>query len=577
MINMPIQANENPNHTASVNWLGKSLAVLLWSATWIWFACGFWLFGFDFKIAMVLVTIGCYSVGWYCYSRGWDLVANHVIVATLMVGGLATMNAVAPSAQTSQLIILSVLISFVLFKWPEHRIIIGCYIILAIVFITLTIVSDYDLLGIQIGENEAVFSIFYPVMLVTSLSVLSFCLYFFINRHTQLLQQLQAEALRAEEAATIKSRFLSNMSHEIRTPINGIFGVLQVLRNNSSLSQDQRQLLDAAISSSRQLSAIVDDVLDMSKLESGKMRLEIEPFDIRLLLKDIQTLFSSQLKQKALALNVSIARTVPKQLMGDSLRIAQIFNNVIGNAVKFTLHGEVNVQVDYASGILKISVSDTGIGMSAKTLESLFERFTQADDSIKKHFKGTGLGMAITREFIEMMQGSVVVESVEGQGTTFFIDLPLTASTVSFNIDPQNSEAPNLDEYKILVVEDNPLNHDVCLMFLRPTGAKLLVAKDGVEAIRLLQNIEVDLLLTDIAMPEMAGDDLLVEARKIYPQLPAVAMTGNVDLCDIDRYHRVGFNDILSKPLNRNLMLKIVANQLALALEPEKSVTSVRQ
>lgn len=574
MINSTHQTKEYLDDVASVNWLGEALAVVLFCVACIWFACCLWLFGLDIKTLLVLGSIGLYGVGWYCYRRHWDVVASHLIVATLMTDGLLTMNAVAASAQTSQLIILSVLLSFILFDWPQQRYSIGLNILLALFCIMLSIASGFDLLGLQVGENQKVFNVFYPLMLLTSLSILSFCLYFFISRHSQLLSKLQAEAMRAEEAATTKSRFLSNMSHEIRTPINGIFGVLQVLRNNSSLSHDQRQLLDAAISSSRQLSAIVDDVLDMAKLESGKMRLEIEPFDIRLLLKDIQTLFSSQLKQKALALKVTIARNVPKQLMGDSLRIAQIFNNVIGNAVKFTLHGEINVKVDYESSILKITVSDTGIGMSPKTLDTLFERFTQADDSIKKHVKGTGLGMAITREFIEMMHGSVVVESVEGQGTTFLIELPLTASMLSFNVGTSNTESPNLGEYKILVVEDNPLNLDVCLTFLRPTGAKLLTAKDGVEAIRLLQRVEVDLLLTDIAMPEMAGDDLLVEARKIYPQLRAVAMTGNVDLSDIDHYYHVGFNEVMSKPLNRDFMLRTMANQLIPSVDPEKSVTS---
>lgn len=568
MSNANTQSLDDIKALASVNNLGKALTALLWSATWVWLACGFWLFGPDIKVWFVVATLVCYSAAWYCYKRGWDFPASNITVTTLMVGGFVTMNAVAPSAQTSQLILLSLVLSFLLFEWPQKKYTIACYVLLASVLVALTISSDYDLLGLQVGESDAVFSVFYPVMLMTSILVLSFCWFFFLRRQTQLMQRLEAEAKRADEANEIKTRFLSNMSHEIRTPMNGIFGVLQVLRNNPSLSADQRKLLDAAISASRQLGAVVDDVLDMSKLESGKMRLEIDPFDIREILKDIQTLFSSQAKQKGIAFHVSIERQVPKQLLGDSLRVTQILNNVIGNAIKFTLRGEVRVHVDYQSGMLKLDVSDTGIGMSEKTVSSIFERFTQADDSTKKHFKGTGLGMAITREFIDMMKGTVRVESAEGQGSKFFIELPLQSSMVSLSVATSSEQTPSLDGFKILVVEDNPLNLDVCLTFLRPTGAKLLVAKDGVEAIRLLQRVPVDLLLTDIAMPGMAGDDLLIEARKIYPALLAVAMTGNVDPRDVDHYYALGFNDVMSKPINRDIMLRCIAGFLS-GLSPQ--------
>ena len=542
------------------NTLGERLTFLLFVLNIVWLACGLWLFGADIKTLLVLLMQFIYGAIWFAFRAGWHATAKLAVQFTLLLAALLTMNCVAPSAQTSLLLIVAVGMSFALFRWSDQRSVILTVIFVAVLGVLLTKASNYDLLGLQIGEVAAVTDLFYPVSLFTAISLLGFTFYYFTHRTEALMIQLHSASEKANAANETKSRFLSNMSHEIRTPMNGIYGVLQVLRNNASLADDQRRLLDAALSSSRQLSAIVDDVLDMSKLESGKLRLEIEPFDLRAILRDIDTLFAGQAKRKEIGWHLVIDEVVPAKILGDSLRVTQIINNVVGNAIKFTLQGQVNLHVGYRNNAVLLEVSDTGIGMSKDTINVLFDRFTQADDSIKKHFKGTGLGMSISKEFVDLMHGSIDVQSTLGEGSTFVIELPLPMVVEQPKFESVGAEPiPDLVGKKILIAEDNPLNLDICLTFLRSTGAKLLVAKNGLEAIRLLQRVSVDLLLSDIAMPEMAGDDLLLEMRKLYPAVPAVAMSGNVDPKDVASYIDAGFNQVLSKPLNRDVLIRTVA------------------
>jgi PAS domain S-box-containing protein len=363
----------------------------------------------------------------------------------------------------------------------------------------------------------------------------------------------------AEQAARVKSEFLAHMSHEIRTPMNAILG-LSELALHQSLDSLARDYLGQVHQSAQTLLGVLNDVLDQSKLDTGRLGLELVAFDLQALLGPLHALFAPTAVAKGLALAIKADPDVPCTLLGDPLRLLQILSNLLSNALKFTDQGQVRLQVSRRAGggsraRLRWVVTDTGIGMDADTQARLFEPFTQGDRSIARRFGGTGLGLSISRRLAELMGGALAVASTPGVGSTFTLDLTLglaatSVATVAATAAPLTSGI-GLAGTRILVAEDQPLNQRVIGDMLRLLGAHVTLAKHGGEALDRLAEGTFDAVLMDIQMPEMDG---LTATRRIrdnpaWAALPVIALTAGITQPERERMGACGLSDLLAKPV----------------------------
>ncbi|WP_022660388.1 PAS domain S-box protein [Paucidesulfovibrio longus] len=381
---------------------------------------------------------------------------------------------------------------------------------------------------------------------------------------SRLEKKLVTAQAAAEAANRAKSEFLANMSHEIRTPLNGVMGMLQLLEG-CGLEAEAAQYADLALRSSRNLLTIINDILDFSKIEAGKITIEEELFEIDSLFKSVIDTFALQSAQKGLDVSYGIAPETPKTIFGDVARIRQVLFNLVGNAVKFTEHGSVCTNVRVLERIapdrlrLGVTVSDTGIGIEPDQLDSLFTPFTQAAGFNKQKFKGTGLGLSIVKRLINLMDGSVRLESTPGQGTRVSFDISVgipkekNASLVRRcrEADPHFAAAP----LRILVAEDESLNARVLEGMLKKQGHSLLFAVDGREALDLLTSNKVDLILMDIQMPVMDGVEATRriragEAGADTAGTPIIALTAHAMPGDKEKFLSAGMNGYLAKPVD---------------------------
>jgi len=361
----------------------------------------------------------------------------------------------------------------------------------------------------------------------------------------------------AEQATKVKSEFLANMSHEIRTPLNGIFGTLQLLSDQKNKHR-HCELIDLAKHSTSSLSELINDILDFSRLDAGKLELSLKPVDLNKLLANLQAEISISVKQKDLDFNYQETLDCKTWLV-DALRIRQILLNVLTNAIKFTHKGNIGLSVEATSNGVRFVVSDTGIGMNKATQDSLFERFEQGDRSTTREYGGSGLGMPISRFLIELMQGKIRVNSEEGVGTRVEIYLPLVKTTdEKVAIEPTSHTALDLSDYTILVAEDNEINQIVIQSILQTTNANIHVVDNGLKALELLPNVDVDLILMDIQMPVMDGSEACKRILLQYPDVPIVAVTANVFDDDIALYKQQGFVDCIAKPYDKLSIIKSV-------------------
>ncbi|MGN3975261.1 PAS domain S-box protein [Tsuneonella sp. SYSU-LHT278] len=387
-------------------------------------------------------------------------------------------------------------------------------------------------------------------------------------RNVDGTKRLEAELVEAkaeaEAAAEAKSAFLANMSHEIRTPMNGVIGFTELALANE-LSDEVRGQIEMIADSGRAMLRLLNDLLDLAKIESGQMAIISEPVDLRNKLDGIVQLMRPVAQQKGLHLDLAVAEAVPEWLLSDAMRLRQIVLNLVGNAVKFTERGSVRVAANTVDnpGVrrLQIAVTDTGIGIPEQSVGLVFEKFSQADASIARRFGGTGLGLPISRQLAEKMGGALSVQSKEGEGTTFLLDLPLEQCApplvTADHVSPAGPSRRIPRQARILVADDNPINQALTLGMLRQAGFEGEVASNGRDAVSKVieargQRQDFDMVLMDVQMPELDGLEATRRLRSVgfTPEsLPIVALTANAYADDIKACLASGMQGHIAKPV----------------------------
>ncbi|MFI4936453.1 MAG: ATP-binding protein [Caulobacterales bacterium] len=369
-------------------------------------------------------------------------------------------------------------------------------------------------------------------------------------------QALRTAKETAEEASRAKSAFLAMTSHEIRTPLNGVLGMAQAMEQDD-LSPVQRERLRVIRQSGESLLEILNDVLDVSKIEAGKLELERAPFDLEAVTRTAHAAFSASAAKKGLNFGVRIDETARGFYEGDAARVRQVLVNLLSNAVKFTDAGAVEVTVAGYEGGVRLAVSDTGPGVAPDRVEQLFDKFVQADSSTTRRFGGTGLGLAICRDLCQAMGGAISLESELGRGSTFIVDLPLTRCVA-----PASAEAaakPPADSgagapVRVLAAEDNTVNQLVLRTLLDQIGVETVIVETGAEAIEAWEAGQFDLILMDVQMPQMDGPTAAREIRAREaasgrPRIPIIALTANAMTHQVESYAAAGMDDFVPKPI----------------------------
>ncbi len=396
---------------------------------------------------------------------------------------------------------------------------------------------------------------------------------------------LLAAKTAAEAANKAKSEFLANMSHEIRTPLNGVLGMLQLLQG-MSLGDEQMGYVEAALRAGRRLTGLLSDILDLARVESGKMTLAHEPFDVRAAVRNVVEVLAPGWKERGLSLVWEVDESVPDRVVGDEVRLRQILFNLLGNAIKFTPAGGVRLDICSVPRskpgriTLVASVADTGIGIAQDRIDSIFESFTQVEGSYTREFQGAGLGLAIVRRLLELMDGSIVVESLLGQGTTVFFALPMDLPSPRDVRDEEPSDAPVAIKSprsgaRVLLVEDDAINRIAARGLLRKMGLEVIEAQSGGECLRVLEQEDVDAVLLDIQMPEMdgmtaAGAIRERENRLGLPRLPLVALTAYAMAEERERFLASGFDAHLAKPVDMSSLARVLGGFLGQKRGPEQ-------
>jgi CheY-like chemotaxis protein/nitrogen-specific signal transduction histidine kinase len=395
----------------------------------------------------------------------------------------------------------------------------------------------------------------------------SLCFVLDISQRKEMEEELVRARLGADAAARAKSQFLANMSHEIRTPLNGILG-LSCLMEEESIPDDLRPMMSLIRTSGEVLRRVLDDVLDFSKIDSGKLELVEEPFDLAACLRWSFELFRDSAVEKNLECRLNLDDALPSHVSGDATRLRQVTANLMSNAVKFTHRGSIEMEAHLVEmappggrHVIRVLVRDTGIGIPGNRIGRLFQSFSQVDAATNRSYGGTGLGLAISRRLVEMMGGTIRVESRAGKGTTF--EFTFTAG-IADGAQPaaDTADYENLKGLRILVAEDNKVNQMVTMRMLEKLGCQADLACDGASAIQRVEANTYDLVLMDLGMPEVDGLEATRRIRRMRgPEsaIPVVALTASASNEVRSQCLEAGMNDYLSKPMEFEALRRALA------------------
>jgi signal transduction histidine kinase/CheY-like chemotaxis protein len=401
-------------------------------------------------------------------------------------------------------------------------------------------------------QTGAVSAVMYVLMDVTS--------------QRQVESELRQARDAAEQAAVVKAEFLANMSHELRTPLTSILGFTGLASAEAEMPDNVRHYIDRVTIASKALLTLVNDVLDFSKLEAGEIRLEPRPVEMGALAREVMALFGQQATAKGLSLELDLADGIPPAVAADSDRLRQVLINLMGNAVKFTSQGSVTLEIGYDcdAETLSAAVVDTGPGIEAGRRSQLFQRFSQIDGSSTRTFGGTGLGLAICKGLIEAMGGEIGVDTEAGKGSCFWFEVPahavdpVEAATASASV-----AALSLGN-RFLVVDDNRANRDLVRAILTTLGADIEEACDGHEGVKAAMELPFDVILMDMRMPGLSGEEAVAQIRRGGPNAscPIIAFSASADPGQLEHLRRLGFDACLPKPFTLTDLIKAVETAL---------------